>query len=111
MSTVNRPNRPELTEAISRLCDNRGSDEVIEACFNILANALYQTYPRRADAEERIRVLFHWTAETVLGKYDSVTGRRREVIPFDQVITPQLVESRASFPGLGPAGKKVNGSP
>jgi hypothetical protein len=62
-------------------------DAVMGACINMLINAIRQNFPTRKDAEQKINELFGRAKQLLLANhYDSVTGRRRSVIPHDQII-------------------------
>jgi hypothetical protein len=55
--------------------------------INLLINAIRQSVPYRKDAEALIDELFGRAKTLLLDKhYDSVTGQRRSVFPFTQVI-------------------------
>jgi hypothetical protein len=60
---------------------------VMGAAVNILINAIRQNYPLRDAAEQKFNELFGRGKQILLANhYDSVTGRRRSVIPHDQII-------------------------
>jgi hypothetical protein len=62
-------------------------DAVMGAAINILINAIRQNYPLRDGAEQKFNELFGRGKQLLLANhYDSVTGRRRSVIPHDQII-------------------------
>jgi hypothetical protein len=62
-------------------------DAVMGAAINMLINAIRQNYPTRKDAEQRYDELFGRGKQLLLANhYDSVTGRRRTVIPHDQIV-------------------------
>lgn len=62
-------------------------DAVIGAAINILINVLRQMEPTRKEAEARWDMLFGRGKTLLLERnYDSVTGRRKTIFPFTQVV-------------------------
>jgi hypothetical protein len=96
----------QLTVEMAQLCNGRAADEVFEACINIMMNCLRQNYSRRSEVIARTNELYGRGMEAVLAHYDPVTGRRRSVVPFDQVISAAHVESDTRILGLGPSGPR-----
>jgi hypothetical protein len=101
-------NEVALTREIGRVCDKQSRDDVLWACVNIIMNCVRQNYGRRPEAIDKMNELFALGMNELMKHYDPTTGRRRSVIPFDQTISPSLVVSEASFPGLR-QGAKANG--
>jgi hypothetical protein len=65
----------------------KNADAVMGAAVNIIMNAIRQNYPFRKDAEAKITELFGRASQLLLANhYDSVTGKRRTVHPFTQVV-------------------------
>src|SRR5262245_38329085 len=65
----------------------KNADAVMGAAINIIANCIRQNYPLRKDAEAKITELFGKAAQLLLANhYDSVTGKRRTVHPFTQIV-------------------------
>jgi len=81
----------QLFEQFQHLCTGRPTEHAINAAFNILVNAIRQSYPLRSMAEARFDELFGKMKTALLSNYDGTTGKRREVFAFDQVVAPQLV--------------------
>jgi hypothetical protein len=100
----------QLTKAMAQLCHNRGADEVLAACLNIIVNCLRQNYGRRAEVEAQMNELFGRGMTALMEHYDPATGRRRSVVPFDQVIRPALFETQDTIMGGAPLAPKGNGS-
>jgi hypothetical protein len=79
----------QLFELVARALVSAGaSQEVVRSvAINLIVNSIRQSVGRRSEAEARIDELFN-AAKTILleGHYDSVTGNRRSVIPFTQVV-------------------------
>jgi hypothetical protein len=62
-------------------------ESVMGAAVNVLINAIRQNYALRAAAEQKIDELFGRAKQLLLANhYDTVTGRRRSVIPHDQIL-------------------------
>jgi hypothetical protein len=77
-----------LFEAFQKLATGRNADAVTGAAINILINAIRQMEPTKMEAEARWDMLFGRGKTLLLDRhYDSVTGRRRTVFPFTQVVT------------------------
>jgi len=91
----------ELFEAFVRAANGRSIEEVLSASMNVIANCLRQNYGLRSEVEARMKELFGKSMEVLLEHYDPTTGRRRSVIPFDQVIRPTLILTDEMFSGLG----------
>lgn len=76
----------ELFRAFSKVAHGFSAEDVISAATNILVNGIRQSYDRRPGAEARYDELFGRTKSMLLSHYDSVTGRRKSVFPFNQEI-------------------------
>src|SRR5688572_2958918 len=87
----------ELFRALSKVSTGFAQDEVINAVLNVLVNALRQGYASRRDAEARFDELMGRTKSVLLGHYDSVSGRRKGVFAFDQVIAPLFFKDKDTF--------------
>lgn len=65
----------------------KNADAVMGAAINVIMNAIRQNYPTREGAEQKIDELFGRGKTLLLANhYDSVTGRRRSVIPHTQIV-------------------------
>jgi hypothetical protein len=80
----------ELFKQFSQLASGFSTGDVITAAVNVLINAIRQANPTRRAAEARYNELFGQTKTVLLGHYDSVTGKRKNVFPFTQHIQAQL---------------------
>jgi hypothetical protein len=81
----------ELFEAFRQLANKKPLDAVYGAAINVIVNAIRQVEGTRAGAEARYDELFGKGKTLLLDKhYDSVTGRRRSVFPFTQVVKMPL---------------------
>lgn len=77
----------QLFEAFKRASAGKNVDCVIGAAINILINVLRQMEPTKAEAEARIDMLFGKAKTLLIDRhYDSVTGKRKSVFPFTQVV-------------------------
>jgi acyl carrier protein phosphodiesterase len=78
----------ELFQRLARLCDGLPPDAVQGAAMNLIINAIRQSTPKRTDAEARFSELTGRAAALLLDNhYDPVTGNRRTIFPFTQVVT------------------------
>ena len=76
-----------LFRIFSQASVGKNADAVMGAAINVLINAIRQNYPTRDGAEHKISELFGRAAQMLLANhYDSVTGRRRTVIPHTQIV-------------------------
>lgn len=76
-----------LFDAFTRASAGKNVDAVIGASINILINVLRQMEPTRKEAEARYDMLFGRGKTLLLDRhYDSVTGKRKTVFPFTQVV-------------------------
>jgi hypothetical protein len=95
----------QLFNEFVRVSNGRSIEDVLSACANMIANCLRQNYGRRSEVESRMKELFGRSLEILLEHYDPVTGRRRSVVPFDQVVRPQMILSDEVFTDLGDGRK------
>jgi len=76
-----------LFEQFKQASAGKNVDAVFGAAINILVNAIRQMEPSRKEAEARWDMLFGLGKTLLLDKhYDSVTGKRKTIFPFTQVI-------------------------
>ena len=76
-----------LFDAFAMASTGKNADAVMGAAINIIMNAIRQNYPTREGAEQKIDELFGRGKTLLLANhYDSVTGRRRSVIPHTQIV-------------------------
>ena len=79
----------ELFEQVIALLNGAPSEIAAGIAVNLLVNAIRQSVPYRKNAEAMIDELFGLAKTRLLDKhYDTVTGQRRTVFPFTQVIEP-----------------------
>lgn len=80
-----------LFNAFKQAAAGKNVDAVIGAAINILVNVLRQMEPTRKEAEARFDMLFGRAKTLLLDRhYDSVTGKRKTIFPFTQVIKMPL---------------------
>ena len=83
-----------LFEKFKQLSAGKNVDAVFGAAINILVNAIRQMEPTRKEAEARWDMLFGQGKTILLERhYDSVTGRRKTIFPFTQVINMPIHNS------------------
>lgn len=79
----------ELFEKVTALLHGAPSEVARGIAMNLLINAIRQSVPYRKQAEMLFDELMGRGKTLLLDKhYDSVTGQRRTVFPFTQVIEP-----------------------
>jgi hypothetical protein len=77
----------ELFQRVAALLNGVPASSVATIACNILVNAIRQSVPLRKDAEALVNELFARAKSVLLDEhYDSVTGKRRSVFPFTQVV-------------------------
>ena len=77
----------ELFEQITKLVVGKPLHVVWGVGINLIVNAIRQSTGKRQDAEERFNELFGQGKSILLDQhYDPVSGHRRGVFPFTQVI-------------------------
>lgn len=70
-----------------QVATGKNADAVMGAAINIIMNAIRQNYVTRDAAEQKMSELFGRAAQMLLANsYDSVTGKRRSVVPHTQVV-------------------------
>jgi hypothetical protein len=77
------------------------NDAVLVACLNMIVNCILQNYRRRDQAEALMRELFEKGLPMLLDNYDSVTGRVRSVVPFNQIVNPGKITGVGHVTGVG----------
>jgi hypothetical protein len=100
------PSEQQLFEAMAKVASGFSTEAVLGASINMLVNAIRQVYGKRSDAEYRMRELYGKHMELLMQHYDPVTGRRRSVIPFTQVIAPKRFDIDNEFSGFD-GSKKI----
>jgi len=90
-----------LFNGVAHLCHGHPADEVLSVCANVIMNCIRQNYGLRREAQDKFQELYGRAADALMEHYDPNTGRRRSVVPFDQVISPNVAEFGPVFPSLG----------
>lgn len=90
-----------LFNAIGHAASGMPVEDVMSACINMIANCIRQHYSTREAASARMTELYGRNMEVLLAHYDPTTGRRRTVVPFDQVISVSHVDNKSRVLGLG----------
>lgn len=76
-----------IYEAYKKLAAGKNVECVMGACINIMINAIRQMEPTRAEAEARWDMFFGRGKTLLIDRhYDSVTGKRKTIFPFTQVV-------------------------
>lgn len=86
----------ELFDKVWQMMIGRTADHVLGVALNLLVNVIRQRHGKRKDAEAMFNQLTG-RAKTILldGHYDSVTGERRSVFPFTQVVQAPFHDERS----------------
>jgi hypothetical protein len=95
-------NQRELFRRLSQACEGFSLAEVDGAAANLIVNAIRQLHPTRDGAEKAFNELFGKTKQMLMDHYD-ITGRKKGVFPFDQVVSVPHFDFRdkAKFNGGG----------
>ena len=75
----------ELFSRLSKACEGFSAQDVAGAAVNLLINALRQQFSTRDKAEIVFNEMFGKSKQMLLDHYD-ITGRKRGIFPYDQVI-------------------------
>lgn len=94
----NAPERVEyLTKAFGKAADKFSTQDVINAAAGLMVTALRQSYATKQEAEVRYDEIVGRMKSILLSHYDSISGRQKGVFPYDQNISPGLVDARAKI--------------
>jgi predicted ATPase len=76
-----------LFNAFKQASAGKNVDAVLGAALNIVINTIRQIEPTRKEAEARYDALFGRAKTLLIDRhYDSVTGKRKTIFPFTQVV-------------------------
>jgi hypothetical protein len=84
----------ELFDRFSKAAVSFSADFVIGAALNLVLNAIRQVYPSRESAHKALDEKFGIMKGLLDRHYDPVTGKRRNVFPFTQVVNAQHVNDK-----------------
>lgn len=94
----NAPERVEhLTKLFAEAAHLFSTEDVINAGASVMITAMRQAYVTRNEAEARFNEVMGQTKTHFLKHYDSITGRKHGLFPFDQTISAELVRVTPSF--------------
>ena len=94
-----------LFKAFALAANGHPAQDAIGAAANIIANAVRQNCGTRKEAEGVMHEMFGRTMVALMEHYDPTTGRRRSVVPFDQVLTVSHTKFETKFGRLGQNGR------
>ena len=81
------PDARELFAALITRCEGMPIDQVYTIALNLLVNTIRMTTPSRKEAESVIDDIFARGKKVLLElHYDSVTGKRKTLFPFTQMV-------------------------
>lgn len=89
-----QPAARELFKQIGALCNGFSNDQVLDAALNLAINALRQTHGTWPKSEAAFNEFFGRAKQNLREQYDSVTGRKKGIYPYDQSIEVPLVKFR-----------------
>ena len=75
-----------LFNAMAQCANGFPTEHVLGAAINILVNAVRQTASTRPLAQTQMKEVHGKAMNLLMEHYDSVTGQRRNIFPFTQVI-------------------------
>jgi hypothetical protein len=88
-------NQKELFRQFSQVANGFSIEDVVGATMNMLVNSVRQSNSTRASAESRWNDWTERFKEILLNRhYDSVTGKRRNVFPYEQFIQMEHFDAR-----------------
>jgi hypothetical protein len=92
-------NEQELFRRLSRVAAEGAwsPEQVAHVAMNLFCNAIRQGFSDRKGAEMEFDNLTGLLKTMLLDQYDSVTGKRRQVLPFDQTIEMPLLRVDDKF--------------
>jgi hypothetical protein len=87
----------QLFKQMCSLAAGFAVEDIIGASINLFVNGVRQGYADKRQAEARYVELTGRYRQTLLDHYDSVTGKRRSIFPFDQVLYPAHFTDKDGF--------------
>lgn len=94
MSGVTPENERRLLREFGKLATGASNEVVLGAAMNLVCNVLRQSYPTFDQAMVRLDDRVGVMKNILRASYDQVTGKRKSVFPFDQVIRPGLLNMK-----------------
>lgn len=79
-----------LMKQLAVVINGRSTEAAVGATMNLLINIVRQSCKDKNVAEKVFDELMGKYKQFLLDHYDSVTGNRRNIFPFNQVIKPNL---------------------
>jgi hypothetical protein len=97
------PDGPALFAEIGKLVAGAPLNIVRDIAVSLLLNSIRQGTAKRSDAEAAINEIFNRAKSLLLDlHYDSVSGNRKAIYPYTQVISPPLhIDERMADPSCG----------
>jgi hypothetical protein len=90
-------NGRDLFQAIGRIASDAPLDAVYDAACNLLINALRQANPSWRQAEAKFDDLFGRSKQILKNHYDTVSGRKKGIFPYDQHVIAPLFHDPDGF--------------
>ena len=88
-----------LFEKLTRQCSGHDLNQAMHAAINLLVNVIRQSNPRRKRALDNVDEVAAKMKSILDMHYDPVTGARRNVFPFSQVLELDHFRDRPSPAG------------
>jgi hypothetical protein len=94
----NAANLKELWEALNKSMEGKiPIDQVYTLAVNLIVHGIRMTTPSRAGAEFVVDDLFRRAKTLALAHYDSVTGKRKVLFPYTQMVQAPFVPSESQI--------------
>jgi len=86
-----------LMQEWSKLAHGFSYEDIVGASVNMLINVMRQSYVTKQEAEVRFDEVIGQTKQGLMNQYDSISGRKKGVFPYDQVISPGVLKAGPRF--------------
>jgi hypothetical protein len=93
----NAPNAKEVWDVLTKRIENMPMDQVYTIAINLIVQGIRMSVPYRGQAEFIVDDLFGRTKGIVLAHYDSVTGKRKALFPYTQLMQPPFHVNESKF--------------
>lgn len=90
-----------LFENLSKVAIGFTTGDVAVAGMNLLVNSIRQSYSSRDQASEAFDMFATKAKEVLLAEHYDLMGRRRNIFPFNQIISPEFVKFESKINGNG----------
>lgn len=84
----------ELFDRFSAVANGFGTSDVATAAVNLLVNVIRQQHASRSAAEKSFDEMLGRAKNVLLEQHYDLTGKRRNVFPFHQIVEMQHFDAR-----------------